>query len=153
MLDYLLEDRIRFLFQLEWYFQIGFWDGEIFLFVLRYNWFGCSWIIVFHVAFIFSECFQCFTMLQNEIITLKANNYIWANEYKFLSKHFNSLRIHKCFEKIPPLRPIVSAFHYILANLSEHADPSYNTKLKPANQIIRYTWDFSSKLMYHQLPS
>ena len=73
------------------------------------------------------------TKLRNEIMNLKANNYISEKEYKFLSKHFHSSRtpvsyglpkMHKFFEKFPPLRPIVSGFNCISASLSEYVDSS-----------------------------
>ena len=64
-----------------------------------------------------------------EIMNLKANHYISQKEYKFLSNHLHSSRtplfyglpkIHKFFEKFPPLRPIVSGFNSISASLSEY---------------------------------
>ena len=95
------------------------------------------------------------TAIKNEIINMKTNNYISEKEYKFLSKHFNSSRtpifyglpkIHKHFEKFPPLRPIVSGFNCISANLSEYLDSYLKFQAQNCKSYIRDTSDFLLKL-------
>ena len=94
------------------------------------------------------------TNLGSEIRNLKANNYISEKEYKFLSKLFHSSRtpifyelpkIHKFFEKSPPLRPIVSGFNCISASLSEYADSFLKYHGRTCKSYIRDTLDFSLK--------
>ena len=85
------------------------------------------------------------TKLRNETMNLKANNYISEKEYKFLLKHFHSSRtpvfyglpkIHKFFEKFPPLRLTVSDLNCISASLSEYVDSFLKYQQKPANHIL-----------------
>ena len=96
------------------------------------------------------------TKLRNEIMNLKANNYISEKEYTFLSKHFHSSRtpifyglpkIHKFFEKCPPLRAIVSGFNCISASLSEYVDSLLKYQAKSTKSYIRDTSDFLLKLI------
>ena len=95
------------------------------------------------------------TKLRNEIMKLKANNYVSEKEYKLLLKHFRSSRtpifyglpkIHKFFEKFPPIRPVVSGFNCISASLSEYADSFLKYQAKTCKSYIRDNSDFLLKL-------
>ena len=88
-------------------------------------------------------------------MNLKANNYISEKEHKFLSKHFHSSRtpifyglskIHKFFEKFSLLKPIVSAFNYISASLSEYVDSFLKYQAKTCKSYIRDASDVLLKL-------
>ena len=93
--------------------------------------------------------------LRNEIMNLKANNYISEKEYKFLLKRFHSSqtpifyglsKIHKFFEKFPPLRPIVYDFNCISASLSEYVNSFLKYQAKICKSYARDISDFLLKL-------
>ena len=86
--------------------------------------------------------------LKNEIINLKTKSYFSEKDYKFLSKQFHSSRIQifHSSSKFPPLRPIVSGFNCISANLSEYVDSFLKYYTKTCKSYIRDTSDFLLKL-------
>ena len=97
-------------------------------------------------------------MIDDIAIVIKGmtnKEYLSNNENKFLSENLKSPRmpifyglskIHKIFDKFPPLRPIVSQVNYITYSISKYVDSFLKYQAQNCKSYIRDTKDFLNKL-------
>lgn len=93
--------------------------------------------------------------IKEEINNLRNNNYINTKEKNKLSEHLDNPRtplfyglpkIHKLFDKFPPLRPIVSGYNSCTVRLSEYIDSFLLYQAQRCKSYIKDTKDFLNKL-------
>ena len=86
---------------------------------------------------------------------MKKNNYISKKELIFLSENlleprtptfYGLPKIHKHFEKFPPLRPIVSGYNTCTNRLSENLDSFLKYQAQRAHSYVHDTKDFLNHL-------
>ena len=94
-------------------------------------------------------------IIKTEITNLFEKNYISKKEKNKLSEHLDSPRtplfyglpkIHKLFDKFPPLRPIVSGYNSCTVRLSEYIDSFLLYQAQRCKSYIKDTKDFLNKL-------
>ena len=93
--------------------------------------------------------------IKEEINNMRYLKYITDKEYKFLTSNLQTPRtsvfyglpkIHKVFDKIPPMRPIVSGYQSCTANLSEYLDSFLKYQARKCKSYIQDTNNFLVKL-------
>ena len=93
--------------------------------------------------------------ISEKIDRLFTEKLIDKKELKFLTEHLSSPRtpifygspkIHKFFDLIPPMRPIVSGFNSCTSNLSEFIDSFLCYQARLCKSYVRDTKDFLCKI-------
>jgi hypothetical protein len=86
-------------------------------------------------------------MLEKELISKKESQLLTENlDQPRMSIFYGLPKIHKVFEKIPPLRPIVSGFNSPTTLLSEYLDTFLKFQARKGKSYLRDTKDFLNKL-------
>ena len=96
-------------------------------------------------------------MIKKEIDDLFDNKFINIKEKKTLSEHLDNPRtplfyglpkIHKLFDKFPPLRPIVSGYNSCTVRLSEYIDSFLLYQAQRCKSYVKDTKDLLNKLKH-----
>ena len=94
-------------------------------------------------------------LIKDDIENMHQQKYIHDKEYKYLTQDLEKPRtpifyglpkIHKIYETIPPMRPIVSGFKSCTAHLSEYLDSFLKYQAQQCKSYVKDTNDFLLKL-------